>query len=254
MNDPYWAHMVQPVMKDESMNAVVAEPIQTGGLVSMIERLAQNPDVDVAKLERLLEMQERIMARQAEAEYAAALAEMQPKLPIITERGEILNKQGDVQSTYAEWEDINEAIRPILAAHGFALTFPPGNDGDKVKTTGVLRHRAGHKEEATFTLPADMSGNKNVVQAAASSLSYCKRYVAIGMLNITTRGEDDDGQKAGGAPTLSREQIANVEALITEVGANKSAFLKWAKVNSLDEILAKNYKAVIQALEDKRKR
>ncbi|WP_340146807.1 ERF family protein [Halomonas sp. PA16-9] len=42
-------------------------------------------------------------------------------------------------------------------------------------------------------LPADISGNKNAVQAFGSSTSYGKRYVLSALLNIT-RGQDDNGK------------------------------------------------------------
>jgi hypothetical protein len=240
------------------MNAVVSQPQLPGmpepaGLLEAIARAASDPNVDVAKMDRLMDIYARISAMHAEREYAAALAEMQPELPVINERGEILNKAGEVQSTYALWEDLNEAIRPILHKFGFSLTFRPGNEGEKIKATGVLRHKAGHHDEATFCLPADGSGSKNIVQAAASSLSYCKRYIAIGMLNITTRGEDDDGRKAGAGKTLSEKQIADLKALLTEVGADQQKFLKWAKVSALSEILEKNYDACVQTVKAKRR-
>lgn len=238
------------------MNAVVQrnEPTtEATALIQVIERAATNPNVDIDKMERLLQMQERILERNAKAAYTTALAEMLPKLPVITERGSIKNRDGGVQSKYALWEDINEAIGPILAAHGFALTFRTGSEGTGIKVTGVLSHREGHSEETTITLPADTSGSKNAVQAVASSVSYGKRYTAGALLNITSRGEDDDGRKAAGPPTLSEEQVANLEALLTEVGASKTQFLKFAKVSSLSEILAKNYTTFVKAIEAKRK-
>lgn len=168
----------------------------SGGLLEVIARAARDPSVDIDKMERLLEMQERVIAREAKTAYAAALAELQPLLPVISERGKILNRQSEVQSTYAFWEDVNEAIRPMLAEHGFSLSFRTGRDGDQVTVTGVLSHRDGHSEETTLTLPADGSGSKNAVQAVGSSISYAKRYTAFSLLNITTKGEDDDGESA----------------------------------------------------------
>lgn len=168
----------------------------SGGLLEVIARAARDPAVDIDKMERLLEMQERVIARQAKEAFAVALSELQPQLPVITERGKIRNKNDQVQSTYAFWEDVNEEIRPLLAEHGFSLSFRTGRDGAEITVTGVLTHRQGHGEETTITLPADGSGNKNAVQAVASSTSYGKRYTAFALLNITTRGEDDDAQTA----------------------------------------------------------
>lgn len=168
----------------------------SGGLLAVIERAARDPSVDIDKMERLLQMQERVQARQAKAAYDDAMAEMQPKLPIITERGKILNKSGGTQSTYAYWEDINEIIKPILAEHGFALSFKGKTNGNMVVTVGILSHRLGHREETEVELPKDDSGSKNVVQGIGSSKSYGKRYAAFDLLNITTKGEDDDGRAA----------------------------------------------------------
>ncbi|MNO71030.1 ERF superfamily protein [compost metagenome] len=65
-----------------------------------------------------------------------------------------------------------------------------------MSVTGILMHRAGHREQTTMLLPLDTSGSKNAVQALGSSVSYGKRYVLCALLNITTRGEDDDGNAA----------------------------------------------------------
>jgi hypothetical protein len=238
------------------MNAVVqheAPASEATALIQVIERAANNPAVDIDKMERLLQMQERIMDRNAKAAYTAALAEMQPKLPIITERGEIKNNAGKVQSTYAKWEDINEAVKPVLAEHGFALTFRTGSEAGQIKVTGVLSHRDGHSEETTLCLPADTSGSKNAVQALASSVSYGKRYTSGALLNITSRGEDDDGQKAGAGKTLSEDQAKKVREKLKSTSANEVAFLKWAKCDRIEDILAVNFDAVIETIEAKAK-
>lgn len=168
---------------------------ESATVLAIIQQAAMNPSVDMDKMERLMQMHERLQARQAEVQFSQALAEMQIELPVIVERGEIKNKGGGVQSTYALWEDINEQIKPILAKHGFSLSFRTDTTAG-VSVTGVLTHRAGHKESTSILLPADASGSKNSVQAVASSVSYGKRYTAGALLNLTSCGEDDDAQSA----------------------------------------------------------
>lgn len=99
---------------------------ESAAIIQVIERAAMNPNVDIDKMERLLQMQERIMERQAKAAYDAAFADMQNDLPEIGERGGIKDRNGNVQSRYALWEDINEAIKPVLAKHGFGISFRTG--------------------------------------------------------------------------------------------------------------------------------
>ncbi|RAK68779.1 ERF family protein [Phenylobacterium kunshanense] len=182
-------------------------------MMDLIARLAADPNTDVDKFERMLGMAERIRAHEAKVAFTKAKLAMKPSLPVIDERGQILNSAGRVQSTYAEWEDINEAIEPILTEHGFDLAFRPGTSSEgKVIVTGVLTHVAGHAEEAEITLPLDSSGGKNAVQGVGSSLSYGKRYAAIALLNITSRHKrdrDDDGRGAGMSQE-AQDAIANI--------------------------------------------
>jgi hypothetical protein len=188
------------------------EPVsEAGAILSLIERAAVNPAVDIDKMERLFEMQKQAQARAARADYDAALALMQPELPVIDERGKISTDRGKtVQSTYALWEDINEAIKPILAKFGFALTFRVKNAPGVVSITGVLGGH-GHREETTLDLPIDSSGSKNGVQAVGSSTSYGQRYTAKLLLNLTSRGIDDDGKSAG-ASEVGQRAIADINA------------------------------------------
>lgn len=188
-----------------TVNQTPAPASESQAIISMIERVALDPNVDIGRLERLLDMQERIVARNAKMAFTTAFAEMQPNLPIVTENGEIKHRDRDrpnaepqLIGTYAYWEDINEAILPILAQYGFSLNFRVGRDMDQVVVTGILSHREGHTEETTLPLPHDASGKKNAVQAIGSAISYGKRYTATLLLNLTSRndGTDDDGESA----------------------------------------------------------
>lgn len=200
-------------MQPEAQSPAVVS--DAGSILAVIGRAASDPATDVDKLERLMGLYERIRAGTARAAYTEALAAMQPNLPVIQERGGILDKNRNVQSTYALWEDINEAIKPVLAAHGFAISFRTGQGPDgRVLVTGVLSHRDGHSEETTLVLPIDSSGSKNAVQAVGSSTSYGKRYTASALLNLTSRGEDDDARTTGGP--VRQSSAANKRAGLWE--------------------------------------
>jgi hypothetical protein len=227
---------------------------ETASLLEVISRAAIDPAVDVEKMERLLLMQERIAARAAKAAFADALSRLQPKLPVIRERGGIKDRSGNVQSRYALWEDIVGIITPLLAEEGFSLSFRTEGTDKGVTVTGVLLHREGHSEQTSLPIPLDTSGSKNNVQGVGSSTSYGKRYTAAALLNLRTGDVDDDGRAAGGPETVSEDQVANLEALLSEVGADKVKFLRFLKVDSLADILAANYSAAVRAIEAKRGR
>lgn len=223
----------------------------SGGLLGVIARAARDPNVDIDKMERLLQMQERVQDRIAKAAYFDALAALQPNLPVITERGGIKDRNGNIQSTYALWEDVNEAIRPLLAEHGFSLSFRVRRTDNEIIVTGVLAHRDGHSAETELSLPTDTSGSKNAVQAVGSSTSYGKRYTAFALLNITTQGEDDDGRSAGAGVTVDDTQLIVLQGLASAVGADLQRFCKVFKVNSLKEIRADQFDKAKEALSSK---
>lgn len=169
-----------------------AQPVvanEPNSLLAVISRVATDPDCDLDKMERLLNMQERLMAKQAESEFNAGMAAMQAEIPSIAERGTGHNIK------YATLEDIVDTVRPIMHKYGFAVSFRV-QQTDGILVTGVLMHKGGHREETSMKLGADTSGSKNAVQAIGSSVSYGKRYVLSALLNIATRGEDDNGYAA----------------------------------------------------------
>jgi hypothetical protein len=241
------------VAKTHEIATVQEAPVisHSAGLIAVIERAATNPDVDIDKMERLLQMHERIVERDARAAYAAALATMAPALPSIIERGGIKDRAGNVQSTYALWEDINDAIKPVLAEHGFALSFRTGRDDGQISVTGVLSHCEGHAEETTITLPHDSSGSKNAVQAVGSSTSYGKRYTAGLLLNLTSRGEDDDGAKGGSGDVITDDQADEIRKLIESTGSKVAPFLTYIGAPSVADIPAAKYAAAKAALAKK---
>lgn len=192
----------------------VAAPSESVTILQIIQQVAMSPDADIDKMERLMVMHQNIQALQAKQKYDEALAEMQEELPVIGERGGIKDRNGRVQSTYALWEDINEMIRPVLARHGFAISFRTPRNERGIEVEGVLSHRAGHREMTSLVLPADTSGSKNGVQAVASSVSYGKRYTAGALLNFTTTGEDDDGNSAVLTPRVTSVQAAQLASLL----------------------------------------
>src|SRR5688572_26167507 len=66
--------------------AVVKSP-EPDSVALMFERLARDPSVDVEKLERLIGMQERIMAHNSRAAFNVAFSAMQGEIPAIAEKG-----------------------------------------------------------------------------------------------------------------------------------------------------------------------
>ena len=235
---------------------------ESSALISMIERAARDPNTDIDKMERLFSMKERAEADVARRAYDAAFAKMQPDLPEIDKRGKIVitdkaDRQKVIQSTpYALWDDTNRLIKPILAKYGFGLSFRIEQTDAKITTTAVLSHEGGHRETTSFAASIDTTGSKNNVQGWGSSFSYGKRYTGTALLNITTRGEDDDG-KAAGSQMITDDQADELRGLITATDTPIDKVLEYCGVESLSDMPSKAYqrtRAMLFAKQAKQKK
>lgn len=184
---------LRPTGQDQALAAVPqSEPMN---LATILNGLALNPDVPVDKLEKIIELHERVQANAAKAEFDEAFAAMQKQIPVIIEHGKT------DKGRYATLEDIVETIRPILSQHGFSLSHrTEWPDKGTVKVIGVLAHKRGHERQSEFLSAADSSGSKNAIQGLGSAISYGRRYTVNDLLNIVTRNQDDDAKRAAMAP------------------------------------------------------
>lgn len=241
------------------MTNEIATQQDTSAMINIIAKAASDPNVDVAKLEKLLDMQERIMNKQAEIDFNEALARISKQMPRIVKGGSVGYKEDKSNKNsatieafkFARYEDIDKAVRPLLEAEGFSLSFDTViKDGGGVIMTGTLAHKSGHKRSASLPLALDVSGGKNNIQAMGSTTSYGRRYTLCMLLNIVTVGEDDD---ATAAEFVTNEQAVEIDVLAREVKANMPVFLKLMGAESVQEIPAKNYQKAIKALNDKKR-
>lgn len=197
--------------------------------MDMLDRaVAQGATVEV--LEKLMGLQERWESNQARKAFDAAIAAAKAEITPV-----VRNAEGHNSKRYADFAAIARAVDPIISRHGLSYRFR-SSQAEKINVTCVLSHKDGHCEETTLAGPADTSGNKNAIQAIGSTLTYLQRYSLVQALGLAA-SNDDDGRSAGGIPeTLSTEQVETMRDLIVERGANLAAFLKWAKVEKLDDI------------------
>lgn len=240
-------------MSAEPKQLTVATEAQQNGMLAMMERLALNPDLPVEKLEKLLDMQIKIMGIEAEKEFAAAMARVQAAFPKVARD----RKNDQTNSRYSTIEAIAAAIKPIYTAEGFSMSFSEAESpkADHVRVIGVLRHRQGHKTEHYRDVAIDATGiagkvNKTQTHAEASSITYGRRYVTCLAFDVAT-GDDNDGNQPKGE-TITEQQAADLHSLIEEVKADKAKFLKWAGVEKVEDITTKIYPTCVKQLRAKR--
>lgn len=220
------------------------------GMIAVINRAMTDPGIDAAKLHSLMDLQERMMAKQAEIEFNLDLQELQNTMPRITKDSKIEHK-GVLISNYASYETIDAAIRPLLQTHGFSLRYNSEPSNGKILISGTLAHRSGHSVTSKIELSTDASGAKNNVQGVGSTIAYGKRYLIGMLLNLVFCGEDDDGVKAGHV-AITQEQATEIEFLIGDAGADLTRFLAWLGAPDIKGIASKDYDRAITQLKKKK--
>lgn len=220
--------------------------------LSFIADAARDPAVDVSKMERLFEMREKMIDRQAHMEFNAALKQAKAQMPAIFRN----KKNEQTNSHYANLESVSDAMDPIITKNGFALSFGTDNSPlpNHYRVTCTLTHEGGHEKEYFADIPIDSAGmkgtqNKTLTHAFGSTMSYGRRYLKMMIFDVKTT--DDDGNAAGSA-YVTDEQAMEIETLLGHTKANREAFLKWVKADSVETIQAKNYAGAVAKLKAKR--
>lgn len=218
---------------------------ETAALISMIERAARDPQIDIDKMERLFQMHERMTARTAEAAFNAAMAAAQAELkPVIRK---IRNTQ--TNSSYADLAAISDASDPTIHKHGFGVVCSEFQStlANHLGIRCTAKHAAGHSETYDFNVPVDGTGlkgnpNKTATHAYASTLTYGRRYAKCCVFDIATKN-DTDGNAPKGQEPITPDQAQELAKLITETKTDIQAVLDFHKAESLSDFTAADYRA-----------
>lgn len=222
---------------------------ETAAILSIIERASANPSVDVAKMERLFQMHTEMRARQAETEFNAAMSAAQAELEPVG-RGTDNKFLG---TKYADLAALAQQCTPIVAKHGFGLTFSATMDNQSVQMTCDVVHSGGHSKRLAMTLPLDIGGkdgksNKTPLQAFGSTTTYGRRYMTLMIFNVATAILDNDGN----APRAPRKSSAESkrDGTTERFNAIKQAFEGAPSMEDLRE-LAKQYQSEINEMPER---
>lgn len=246
------------------MNAVVEhqdrfpQQSDSAALLAVIERATLNPKINIEKMERLMAMHRQIAAQRSEDAFNANMALAQSEMQPVANNAD--NPQ--TRSRYANYPQLDRALRPIYTKHGFALSFDEA-DSPKVDHVRILCYvtNSGHTRTYHRDICADGKGAKGGdvmtrTHASGAAQSYGMRYLLKAIFNVAVGEEDKDGNEPDGeGPVyITEQQAADMLALLTEINANVPMFLQWIKAESIATILASDFKEAMDAIEERRRR
>ena len=179
------------------------------------------------------------------AALSAALSKAQGEM-----RGAVKDSSNPFfKSRYADLASVIEAAREPLAKNGLAVIQLITETGG-VET--VLTHSSGEWISSTIQL----TPKTNTPQDAGSCITYARRYSYAAIVGLAQ--VDDDAEMAMGRTstpdrnrTITPDQAAQLEKLITATKSNRTAFLKYLNVAALNELPTNQFADALAALEKK---
>ncbi|VEJ45229.1 ERF family protein [Bartonella vinsonii] len=215
---------------------------------TVMERIlnkALESDVDMDRLQRLLDLRDQEIKRQNYQSFVSDLSAMQAGYQEIIKNA----KNGHTKSTYATLDQYIDAVKDTLAKHRFALFSRIKNQTEKNITIEItLSHPSGNEISTEGTFPIDGQGSKNNIQSLGSTITYARRYLLGMLLNVASKEDDKDGNmpKKPACP----EQINEIRRLMVQTKTEEEKILSYAKVEKIDDIPDDKAQAILHRLND----
>lgn len=226
-------------------------------LAHVIDKYLNTPNVDLAKLEKMVELQERMARWNAETAFNGSMAAAQSEIERIAP--DKANTQ--TKSKYASYAAMDETIRPIYSGHGLSLQF----NTEESPQPGCIRivcdvTKGGHVKQFRLDMPADGKGARGNdvmtrTHATGSAITYGRRYLLAMIFNVAIGGDDDGnaaGTKGRGAQTITEEQADTIRDLLDFLPDDvRTKFMELAGVTELSNMAAHKYDKAINWLKNK---
>ncbi|OZI57633.1 ERF family protein [Bordetella genomosp. 4] len=216
----------------------------------MLAAMQQGATLD--QVEKMMDLQERWEQREAEKAFNDALASFKSEAVEVIKRREVdfTSQKGRTNYKHAELSDVVEAVGPALSKHGFAWNWKTEQVGGLVRVTCILKHRQGHSDTVTLEASPDQSGNKNNIQAIASTVTYLQRHTLKAITGVSEKGDDNDGR--GASNTDLRDEWISAVASADSTEALESIWQEGGNAIYATNNLA-DYNAFKKAVTDKKK-
>lgn len=159
---------------------------------AIITRAAAVKDVNIEKLQQLMEMQETWEKRRATEHYNDAMALAQGEMTQISR--DSVNTQ--TRSQYASLAALDAAIRPIYTRHGFSIEFDEESASDTHTLVIAYVSCGAETRKRRKWVPVTTTGFKGQqmmtpTHASIGAVTYARRTLLKMVFNLAE--EDDDG-------------------------------------------------------------
>lgn len=215
-------------------------------------QIAVSKGVDTEQLKVLMELKRQWDTDRAREAFTEAMSKFRSEAIDVVKDKRV--EFGNTKYSHATLAGIVNQIAPKLSEHGLSHRWETKQEGNAITVTCIVTHKLGHSISNSLTAPPDNSGSKNSIQAIGSAVTYLQRYTLLAITGLAAKDADDDGRSAQPAVAkITESQAADLGALIEEVNANRTNFLKFYNIKKLDELAAKDLPSAVAELNRKRK-
>lgn len=261
MTNALQAENVRQIEISGPVSQVPAQQSETSAVLSMIERAARDPSVDIDKLSQLMEMRKEVEREASKRVFNTAMKAAQAEMRPVA--ADALNPQ--TKSRYATYAKLDNALRPIYTKHGFALSFDEADSPkpEHIRVLCYVSHDGGFERTYHKDMPCDGKGAKGgdvmtKTHATGAASSYGARYLLKGIFNVAVGEDDRDGNEPAqlNSPppgSITAEQAAEIREALEAKGASEKSFLQWAKQKRIEHIPADLFEACMDGIASFRK-
>lgn len=243
-----------PLVESDRQEAALVHHSDSPSVGQMLAALIEkgDPEKNIGVVERLIALQERQEAKQAERQFAQAFHSLQKQITSVEATVPVPDKHGNVRYYFAAYEHIMAQVGPLLIENGFSVSFDSEFKDERLVMRCTLTHVGGHSRTGTQFMRVGSVYGANDAQNDGATTTMAKRYALCAMLNIVI-GHDTDGQgdaKNEGQP-VSFEQAQTLREMVKEAKADEAKFLKYAGADKYEEIGSNRYQSLFRELQDR---
>lgn len=218
-------------------------------------QIAIEKGVTGEELSKLMDLYERNEKNEARKAYHVAMANFKANPPKLNKDAHVRyeTSKGVTEYTHATLANITDKISQRLSEEGLSATWKTGqSEKGAIIVTCRITHVLGHYEDTPLEAPADGSGGKNSIQAIGSTVTYLQRYTLLASVGLATADMDDDGRGSEGEEKFITEgQQKKIADMIGKAGADYKLFLKYLKIDKIEELQASRFESAMKNLKQK---
>jgi len=238
-------------------NVTVAAKLTPNNLTPMeLINIVVKSGSGLDQLGQLAQLHQDYERYEAEKAFNNSMAMFQADPPEIFKNKHV--EFGNTKYDHASLDHAVDEIRLKMKEHGLMFTWDIEDLNDGVqRCTCEIRHQLGHSKSTAMSAPPDQTGQKNTVQARASTITYLQRYTLLAATGCAPKHltPDNDGRPLPTTDAKEKELFfKRVRSLCRAQRLPLADFCKTMKIQKVEDLPPAQWDFAIKKLGDRAKK